>query len=394
MSAKGWRAGAVLIAAAFQIGTVVYLGSSVSGGDAYTYLEISRAWLSVETLLAPQAFESNFWPAGYPGFLALLAWAGESQVLAVRLAQVGLAAGVAIVAGRIADSVSRRAGTVTTVLVALSPTAVWSVWAIGYELLLALLLACGLWLVWAAPHGSKWGRPYLGGLLLGLALIVQFRSAFAVVVLLLVVGWRASRVALVALTGVALPVAAWSLRSLVAVGNPAPWSANGPYNLWNGNNPAATGHNVFPLPALPDGVTSYTEAALTWISSNPLNFLSITARKFLFLFEPTRIAGVSDPFPGELLVSITEFAVAGLICVGLVLFIVLRMGRADSHLARMDVPFLFSAAYLLPNVFFIVEARFAIPVHALLVAISVSAFLALFRFLRERRAKKVSTPAG
>lgn len=396
---QGWRsmqirAAAVIVAAAIQVATVFYLANSVSGGDAYTYLALAEDWTSWSALTAPGAFESNFWPAGYPGFLALFLWAGDSQIHVVRLVQVALAAAVALMAGRIADSVSQRSGTITTVVVAFSPTAMWSVWAIGYELLLAFLLVAGVLLVWGSSRRSNSAWPLLGGLLMGLALLVQFRAVLAVLVLLVLVGRRAPRAASMALLGVVLPVAAWALRSFLAVGNPAPWSANGPYNLWNGNNPEATGHNVFPLPALPDGFSSYTEAALNWISANPVGFLVITGKKFLYLFEPTRIAGVSDPFPGDVIVSGVEYAIAGLVCVGLIAFVILRLLRVQVGLKAMDVPFLFSVAYLLPNIVFIVEARFAIPVHAILVAISVSSFLALYRFLREQRENEVSTPAG
>ena len=389
-----WRYLSVAVAAAFQLTTVVYLGSTISGGDAQTYLRLSEDWTSWTTLFSPDAFDANFWPAGYPGFLALFTWADESGILLVRVVQVGLAAALALMAGRLADSVSERAGTVTTVVVALGPTALWAVWAVGYELLLAFLLMAGLLLVWRAPEGSRSWPAFLGGLLLGIALIVQFRSVLAVVVLLVFVSRRAVRVALVALAGVAVPVAAWAIRSAIAVGNPAPWSANGPYNLWNGNNPQATGHNVFPLPALPDGFGSYTQAALDWISGNPGDFLVLTGKKFLFLFEPTRISGVSDPFAGDVFVSIAEFLIAGAICIGLIVFVILRLLRKGEELAPMDVLFVFSAAYLLPNIFFIVEARFAIPVHAMLIAIAVSSLTVLAKMFPGRQVGNVSTPAG
>ena len=389
-----WRYLSVAFAAVLQLATVAYLGSTISGGDAQTYLRLSEDWTSWTALFSPDAFDANFWPAGYPGFLSLFAWSPEHQVLLVRVAQVGLAAAVALMAGRLADSVSQRSGTVTTVVVALSPTALWAVWAVGYELLLAFLLLAGLLLIWRNPAASRPWPIFLGGLLLGLALIVQFRSVLAVAVLLLFVSRRAFRVVLIALVGVALPVVAWAIRSAIAVGNPAPWSANGPYNLWNGNNPQATGHNVFPLPPLPDGSSSYTQAALTWIVDNPADFLVLTGKKFLFLFEPTRISGVSDAFAGEVIVSTVEFFIAGAICIGLIGFIVLRVLRKSDKLAAMDVPFVFSAAYLLPNVFFIVEARFAIPVHAILIAIAVSSLTVMAKMIRERQVSNVSTPAG
>jgi hypothetical protein len=54
----------VALAAVLQIATVVYLGTSVSGGDAYTYIDLADDWRSLSALVSPDAFESNFWPAG------------------------------------------------------------------------------------------------------------------------------------------------------------------------------------------------------------------------------------------------------------------------------------------------------------------------------------------
>jgi hypothetical protein len=375
----------VSIAASAQICTVAYLGSSVSGGDAYTYLQLSRDWQSWSSLLSPAAFDSNFWPAGYPGFLALFGWADSSQVVIVRIMQVLLAAAVALMSGRIADAVSVRAGTVTTVVVAFSPTALWAVWAIGYELLLAFLLMAGFILIWRDNIGRALWYPFIGGMLLGIALIVQFRAVVAISVLLVFVARSQRRKALVAGGGVALPILAWSARSWLAVGSPAPWSTNGPYNLWNGNNPLATGHNIFPIPPLPPGAASYGQAALDWIVANPGDFADVTARKFLYLFKPTQVAVVSDPFPGRTLVSIAEVALAGLIVTGLVLFLAIRLSHHRAGVRPLDAPFMFCVAYLLPNVFFIVEPRFSIPVHAMLISIAVCAWFSLMRIVRFSR---------
>jgi len=161
-AARPVRLRAVAAAAIVQFATVVYLGSSISGGDAYTYLALADDWSSWARLIDPRSFESNFWPAGYPGFLALFAWAGDAEIFAIRVAHIVLAASVALMAGVLADSLNRIAGTVTTVVVALSPTAIWAVWAIGYELLLAALLLAGLLLVWRPFRASAPWPPVAG----------------------------------------------------------------------------------------------------------------------------------------------------------------------------------------------------------------------------------------
>jgi len=375
---------AVLLAALLQSATVLYLGTSVSGGDAFTYIALSDDWLSARDLLSPGAFEGNFWPAGYPGFIALFAWAGESQIIVIRMAHILLAAGVALMAGLLADTTSRKVGTVTTVLVAFSPTSLWAVWAIGYELVLGFLLLTALVLALRSATSGNRASSAMAGLLFGLALLVQFRALLAVVLVVVLVSVNSRRAGAYLSLGALVPVLSWSIRSFVALGNPAPWSANGPYNLWNGNNPVATGHNVFPLPELPAGYTSYTSAALDWIIQNPTDFGFLTAKKFLFLFEPTRISWVSDPYPGEVLVTGLESVLAALLVSGTVLFLILRFVSRERELQPLDVPFWFAVTYLLPNVIFIVEARFAIPVHAILIAVSVSAFYVLLARLSSR----------
>jgi hypothetical protein len=380
----------VVISAIGQIATVFYLGTSVSGGDAFTYLIIADDWLTLERLFSPSAFEANFWPAGYSGFLALFAWAGDQQVILVRVAHVVMAAGIALMAGRWVDRIRRSAGTITVALVAFSPTMLWAVWAIGYELLLAFLLAAGVSILWqpGSQRAASWS--VLGGLLLGLALIVQFRAVLAVIALLVMVSRTDRRAGIFGLIGVLVPIAAWAVRSFVATGSAVPWSANGPYNLWNGNNPEATGRNIFPLPALPDGADSYSSAAIEWILANPGLFLSLTARKFAYLFEPSQIARVTDPFPGEILVTTLEFALAAFIIAMLAVFVVARIRGRLPGLKALDVLFVCTMAYLLPNIIFIVETRFAIPVHAMLVALSVGTLSALFQHYSRLREMRIS----
>lgn len=378
----------IVVSAAFvQLITVLYLGSSVSGGDAQTYLAISSDWRSWSRLLSPEAFEGNFWPAGYSGVLA--AFGGEHQVLSVRLLQVFMAAVVALMAGVLTDAVSRRLGTVTVLIVAFSPTMLWGIWAIGYEASLAFLLTAGLLLVWKRWQTAPLTAATLGGFLLGLSLLFQFRAIFAVVVVLVGVALRNRLKAAWAFVGVAFPVLFWSLRSKVATGSWAPWSTNGPYNLWNGNNPEATGRNMFPLPALPSSDDSYSSAAVAWMTQHPMDFLVLAGRKFVFLFQPTHLSEVTDPFLGEQLVVLAETALAVLISSGLVVFVLARLTGRLRELRQLDVPFLFSMSYLLPNIVFIVEPRFSIPVHAILVAIAVPSLALLGQTVFQRRDQQV-----
>lgn len=384
MSIRRFRVLMVGVSALIQVGTVLYLGSTISGGDAQTYLRLTQDWTSWEVLLSPGAFEGNFWPAGYSGFLALFEWAGDQQVVFVRCAQVAMAGAVALMAGAWVDRISSRAGTVTVAIVAFSPTMLFAVWSIGYELLLAFLLSLGLSLLWRASMQSSHVLGLTAGAVLGLALLVQFRVVLAVLAIILMLRRLNVKVFWFGLLGILLPMTAWAMRSFTATGNPAPWSANGPYNLWNGNNPLATGRNLFPLPELPAQANTYSAAAIDWIVDNPMSFLEVTGKKFVFLFDPTRISEISDVFPGEVIVSAIEFGLAGFVVVMLVSFLVLRLFAHVSMPRVLDLLFVVSMAYLLPNILFIVESRFAIPVHAMLIGLAVGTSALLMRLIDQR----------
>jgi len=354
-----------------QVLTIGYLGSTVSGGDALTYLAISSDWYSWSTLLSPDAFEDNFWPAGYPGLLAAFAVFGDWQIVGIRLLHVVLGALIALMSGLLVDRISPRLSTATTWIVAASPTMLWAVWAIGYELTLAFLLTGGL--VLSIREWSRLSKtsPFIGGLLLGMAMLFQFRSVLAAAVLMAFLFRRSLNRARIVALGIAIPVSLWSLRSLLATGSPAPWSGNGPYNLWNGNNPEATGHNVYPLPPLPTGESSYTWAAARWVLDNPIEFLQLTFQKFIYLFEPTHLSVVANAFPGDAIVYWIEITIALFIVCMLITFVALRINGRGNQIRFLDVPFWFAMAYLVPNIFFIVEPRFSIPVHGILMAVSI-----------------------
>ena len=365
---------ALTVSAIAQVAFVVRLGSSVSGGDAQTYLRLADDW-SLSVLFTPEAFEGNFWPAGYSGFLHLFSPLGEHQVLAVRLAQVAMVLIMAMMAGVWTKRYSQAAQTWTVAIVVFSPTLIWGTWAIGYELLLGFLIAMALSLAWRdQPRTITLAA---SGVAMGLALIVQFR-ALLVTVVLIVLAARIGRRHLTAFAiGFGVPVLGWALRNGIATGSFVPWSANGGWNLWNGNGPHATGHNVFPLPPIPETATSYADAAIQWITANPGGFLDLTARRLVYTFYPTQFADVTNEFPFEAWVTAAQWIYSGVVVALLVAFIGALAWRTPPRLVRMWPVFAVAAAYLSINVVFIVEPRFRIPVEAMLLATVVSTAFAL-----------------
>ena len=368
----------------FQFALVLALGNRVSGGDAQTYLQLANDWTDLSRLLSHQAFNENFWPAGYSGFLALFQPFGNNQIFAVRIVQMCMVVALALMASSIASKVSAQAQRVVLVLVAFCPTLIWAVWAIGYELLLGLFVTFSLWQLWRL-RVSKWTTA-LSGISFGLALVVQFR-AVAVAPVMVVLMWRHRKaIRLMWVSAFAGVLVLWSLRSRIATGSWAPWSNNSAYNLWDGNGPHATGHNVFPLPQPP--LNSFADAALNWMSQNPSQAVELMARKGLFLFYPTLISDVSDRIPHEGLLSILQWLYSLIVVALLVLFIGSLVWQPNSRLRRLWPLFAVVALFLVPNVLFIVEARFRIPVEALILAMCGAAACEVLE-LRKVRASNV-----
>lgn len=359
----------VLAASAFvQLASLAFVGTRVSGGDAATYISLALDWTSLDRLLSPEAFEGNFWPAGYSGFLSLGLPFGDYQLLAVRLSQIAMVLAIAWLSADIVGRVSEQARRWTLVITAFSPTLIWGMWAIGYELLLGLLVTGALWLAWSRSGAPA--RFALAGLAAGLALVVQFR-AITVLPVLLYMAWRIGRSRVLYLfSGLAVPIALWSVRSWIATGSPAPWSSNGGYNLWDGNGPHATGHNVYPLPPIPESASSQASAALDWIISQPSQFMELAARKTLFLFYPTQVGDISDRLPFEGPISVAQWIYSLIVLLLIIMFFGAIVWKVSVPLTRLAPAFWVVVLFLVPNIFFIVEARFRIPVEGLVLAVA------------------------
>jgi hypothetical protein len=380
------RTAALAISGLLQVGLLALIHDKVNGGDAHTYIKLAGDWSSLDRLLSPDAFEGNFWPAGYSGFLQIFAPFGDNDLLVVRLVQVAMVLSMAVAGGLLARTVSETARTVTVIAIAFSPTLIWGGWALGYEILLGWLLLTSLVLLWGPDRSrSKW-LPALAGALAGVALVVQFRAVAAVPVLAYL-AWRLGRQATFAFAlGVAVPLGAWMLRTYLATGLPVPWSSNGGYNLWDGNGPHATGHNVFPLPPIPPGESGYFSAAVHWILAHPAEFFDLSAKKALFLFYPTQFADISERLPGENWVTVGQWAYSIVVVALLAAFAGALIWRPETPILKLAPVFFLAMIFLFFNIVFIVEARFRIPVEAMLITVCVCTFFALFdRYRREPR---------
>ena len=118
------------------------------GPDYQTYLSQGRQAQSAELWFDPTALGTNYWPIGYPAFLAAVLSVFGGSLRAVQYVQLGLALTLAPLAWLITRHISIPVRIVTFTAVALSPSVIWAAQNAGYEVLLSFLLCLSLACIW------------------------------------------------------------------------------------------------------------------------------------------------------------------------------------------------------------------------------------------------------
>ena len=324
---------ALLAAALVRAAAVLWLGDTIPYSDYFYYHEAGRMqaadWgflFRHETVL--KFAKLNWWPPGYPLFLAALySLAGVHFRVAV-FAQVVL--GVltcAFVYAFATRAAGRRAGLIATWLIALDPTYVFTCNLIASENLFAPLLALGLWLaVRDAPGPGATGRAIVrhfapAGVVLGLATLVR-AAGLCVPWVVAVWLWKRTpdhataepsaaatdrahrffrlhpgRVAAVAVLGAFfLTLAPWTARNAFVAGSPALVCFGGGLNFYFGQSVGPLGYrelSTTPLAGLHDVSTIDRRGyalGLSYIAHDPLGFVTRGVRKIGALFAPPTYA--------------------------------------------------------------------------------------------------------
>jgi 4-amino-4-deoxy-L-arabinose transferase-like glycosyltransferase len=221
-----------------------------------------------------------------------------------------------------------RMGVVAAAIAAVYPPLVWiCAYALSEALFATLALACVWWLMPlldaqrtstspASPPpseqrgemgpGGEWGRLFIGGLLIGLAVLTRPAMLFFLpFVLLLTWQRRRGRVALTAalLAGVFAVVLPWTARNAAVYGRFVLVASEGGVTFWTGNHREALGEGD--LAANPHlkrlnqefrarhrGLTEeelepiYYREALNFIAEAPLRWLGLVAKKLFYTWVP------------------------------------------------------------------------------------------------------------
>ncbi len=302
---------AVLLAAALvRAGAVLWLGDTIPYSDCFYYHEAGRMqaadWGFLfwhDTVL--KFAKLNWWPPGYPLFLAAVyALAGPQFRVAVFVQVVLGVVTCALVYAFAARAAGRRAGLLAAWLIALDPTYVFTCNLIASENLFAPLLALGLWLaVRDAPPPGAGRRAIVRhfapvGVSLALATLVR---AVGLIVPWIVAAWlwkrSAGRATAVTVLGAFfLTLAPWTARNALVAGSPALVCFGGGLNFYFGQSPGSLGYrelSTTPLAGLHDANAIDRRGyalGLSYIAHDPLRFVTRGVRKVGSLFAPPTYA--------------------------------------------------------------------------------------------------------
>ena len=250
-----------------------------------------------------------FWPPGYPIFLAGVFKAFGSSLAVAKATNIVLWTATTVLVYLLGLRLDGRAtAAVAAFTVALFPEFILFANLTSSEnlfipLVLGAALAFSPKQKMSAP--PNWKRSLLAGLLLGFAVVVRTTAVLLPPLMALVlVLWYRSRPAFISacllLAAFAIPPAAWVVRNAVVMGSPV-LSTNGGISLWTGNNPLATGGYRLKGPTPPTDISTpekelasnseYTKAAITFVVTEPGQFIALVPEKAKQLFAKPATLG-------------------------------------------------------------------------------------------------------
>jgi hypothetical protein len=276
--------------------------------------------------------------------------------------------------------------------IAISPSVIWMSQNNGYEMVIAFLACSALTIAWKGPRLPRqsrmvsYGGPVIAGLFIGTAVLTEAPAlAFIPILAFLTFTWGRVQGLLFLLAGALLP-ALWTLRNILILGRWSPLSTNGPLVFWHGNNGVTTTGGVQEALILPPpGTTSLTDAAITWILSQPEAAFSLFLRRVMRLLEPTYMyRDISDVAGVNLLPHVYAICFSS---IGILLFVSYAFGRIwvrPPILPKVGPAALFVLSFFLFFLPFQAEPRYLAPVVPVALAVAVPTAFALWRRVSTR----------
>lgn len=244
---------------------------------------------------------------GYPSFILFPAfWAFGENLLVAKLGNMFLGGVSIVLCYFVAQAAgANRTGRILTALIwaIYLPASVYGVYLAKENLMVPLMLGL-MWCALRMVGSSSNKAPFIAGILLG-AIALTGNAALSLVgavffAVLLAHQSLAKKLvsAAIMVALAAVVVTPWLLRNAEMIGKPV-LNTNGGFNLYLGNNPAATGWFVS-ISDTPRGA-SWNDLRLTgeikasetlkndafvWIKENPKQFISLALKKAVFFWTP------------------------------------------------------------------------------------------------------------
>ncbi|HRN82765.1 MAG TPA: glycosyltransferase family 39 protein [Nitrosomonas europaea] len=308
-----------------RIAAILSLNHESNGGDELAYISMALNLINGGEIKDNMGNHAMY-NVGYPLFiLAPVFFFFGENIFAARICNV-LLGGVAII---LCYLVAKEAGagkigrlTAAGILALYLPTGVYAVYILKENLMTPLMLGV-IWCALRLAHQPSKKAAAGCGILFGLLALTgnaALSLAAAVMLALVLAPTTTSRKAtfMTLIFAIAVAISApWMIRNAFVIGSPV-MNTNGGFNLYLGNNPAATGYFVS-IADTPRGSTwgdlrktgevqaseTLKQEAIAWIKDHPVDFLTLAAKKAVYFWTPPVHEGKGEQSPIEKIIRIS-----------------------------------------------------------------------------------------
>lgn len=307
-----------------RIAAILSLNHESNGGDESAYISMALNLINGDGIKDNMGNHAMY-NVGYPLFiLAPVFFLFGENIFAARICNV-LLGGIAII---LCYLVAKEAGagkigrlTAAGILALYLPTGVYAVYILKENLMTPLMLGV-IWCTLRLAHQPSKKTAAGCGILFGLLALTgnaALSLAAAVILALILAPATTFRKAtfMVLIFAVAVVISApWMIRNTFVIGSPV-MNTNGGFNLYLGNNPAATGYFVS-IADTPRGSTwgalrktgevqaseTLKQEAIAWIKDHPVDFLTLAVKKGAYFWTPPVHEGKGEQSSSEKIIRI------------------------------------------------------------------------------------------
>lgn len=391
---------AILAAGLLMRGTALVAFNHTPESDETAYISIAKNIVTGNGVLDGEG-NLAFYNAGYPMFvLSPIYYIFGESLTAARMANLALG-GIAII---LCYLISKEAGAgrlgrlfAPAVWALYLPASVYGVYLLKENLMTPLMLAV-MWCALRLHTQPSMKVATVCGILFGV-LAVTGNSALVLVAPVVLASywlptpvWQRLKVMMFIVAVALVTSAPWLIRNAEVLGAPV-LNTNGGFNLYLGNNPAATGMfvSIADTPRGPSwhalraaGELQAAEVlkreAIDWIKDHPGEFVKLALKKAVYFWAPPFHEGKYEVSKAEVLVRIM-WAMQYIAIIGLALTaLVIRQLRCRKTALLWSAIVCYAAVHIL----FLVAPRYREPIIPMLAVIAAISAEHIYRRIRFR----------